>query len=157
MSKDARQTAMRGTIVMAAMLAGGVLSGCAARHPVVAPIPVVATQPPAPSVAPTPSAAGAHAARIVRAPGRARSATPERRKAVTPAQREKSAPPPGPTPDRAGAERLRREGLEQLVAGVQDRAVALLDRAAGLDPGNAAIARDLARARRVQATVRARH
>jgi hypothetical protein len=38
-------------------------------------------------------------------------------------------------------------------AGSIDRAVTLLSQAASLDPGNAAIAADLSRARRIQATV----
>ncbi len=51
------------------------------------------------------------------------------------------------------AQNLRRRGLEQMSAGSIDRAVTLLSQAASLDPNNAAIAADLARARRIQATV----
>jgi hypothetical protein len=87
-----------------------------------------------------------------------------------PAPRPHTAPPPGPpvvapTPaprpapaaNPALAARLRGQGLAAMNAGAIDRAVSLLGRAAALDPGNAAIRADLARARRVQSTVRARH
>lgn len=68
-------------------------------------------------------------------------------------------PPPTATPSsdsparRRQAQDLRRRGLEQMSAGSIDRAVTLLSQAASLDPGNAAIAADLSRARRIQATV----
>lgn len=56
----------------------------------------------------------------------------------------------------AQAARLRGQGLAALNAGQVNRAVALLRQALALDPGNAAIRADLARAQRVQSTVRSR-
>lgn len=56
----------------------------------------------------------------------------------------------------AAARQLRTAGLAALNQGNVDRAVGLLRRASQLDPGNAVIARDLARAERIAATVRAR-
>jgi LysM repeat protein len=56
----------------------------------------------------------------------------------------------------AAARQLRTAGLAALNQGNVDRAVGLLRRAAQLDPGNPAMARDLARAERIAATVRAR-
>lgn len=56
----------------------------------------------------------------------------------------------------AAARQLRTAGLAALNQGNVDRAVGLLSRAAQLDPGNTMVARDLARARRIAATVRAR-
>ncbi|MDB5678415.1 LysM domain-containing protein [Sphingomonas bacterium] len=56
----------------------------------------------------------------------------------------------------AAARQLRTAGLAALNQGNVDRAVGLLRRAAQLDPGNALIARDLGRAERIAATVRAR-
>jgi len=57
---------------------------------------------------------------------------------------------------REEAQRLRAQGLAQMSAGSIDRAVTLLSQAASLDPESRAIAGDLARARRIQATVRSR-
>ncbi|WP_442678508.1 LysM peptidoglycan-binding domain-containing protein [Sphingomonas sp. ASY06-1R] len=76
----------------------------------------------------------------------------------TPPRQGQVSPPPTATPTDSPARRrqaqdLRRRGLEQMSAGSIDRAVTLLSQAASLDPGNAAIAADLARARRIQATV----
>lgn len=56
----------------------------------------------------------------------------------------------------AAASQARSAGLAALNAGRPAQAVGLLSRAASLDPGNAAIARDLARARRIAATVGSR-
>jgi Flp pilus assembly protein TadD len=76
------------------------------------------------------------------------------------APRPKPAPPRAATPKPAGnpaaARQARAAGLAALNQGNVDRAIALLGRAAQLDPGNALIERDLARARRIAATVRAR-
>lgn len=58
--------------------------------------------------------------------------------------------------DPAGALRLRRQGLERMTAGQINVAVDRLGRAQRLDPDNKAIAADLARARRIQGTVRTR-
>lgn len=54
---------------------------------------------------------------------------------------------------RQQAHMLRRQGLEQMSAGAIDRAVTLLSQANSLDPEDGAISGDLARARRIQATV----
>lgn len=59
--------------------------------------------------------------------------------------------------DRAGAKRAQAAGLTALNQGRVAEAVSQLRRAAALDPGNAAISRDLARAERIAATVRARN
>ena len=61
-----------------------------------------------------------------------------------------------PVANPAVARQLRAVGLAALNQGKIDRAVGLLRRAATLDPGNPLIARDLERAERIAATVRAR-
>lgn len=66
------------------------------------------------------------------------------------------APAPAPKANPAAAQQARAAGLAALNAGGVWRAVGLLRRAAALDPGNPAIARDLARAERIAATVKAR-
>jgi hypothetical protein len=95
-------------------------------------------------------------------PGRVRSpervAPPTRRAAPTapqaaPARSEQAARPAAPRVDHGRAQRLRQQGLEQMSAGSIDRAVQLLSQAAVLDPTNGAIAGELARARRIQATI----
>ena len=97
---------------------------------------------------------------IILIPGRAREARHVAPRRVAPPPRTPVAPsavpaaPPEPPVHRDQAQTLRRQGLEQMSAGSIDRAVTLLSQAASLDPGNAAIAADLARARRIQATVR---
>jgi len=55
------------------------------------------------------------------------------------------------------ARQLRAAGLAALNQGRIDRAVALLGRAAALDPGNPLIARDLSRAQRIAETVKTHH
>lgn len=67
------------------------------------------------------------------------------------------APVQVPRANPAAAQRLRRAGLESMSAGRIDLAVARLEQASRLDPGNGAIAGDLARARRIQATIRQRN
>lgn len=69
-----------------------------------------------------------------------------------PASRKPAAPAANP----AAARQARTGGLAALNQGNVARAVALLRRAAALDPANPLIARDLARAERIAATVRAR-
>lgn len=64
--------------------------------------------------------------------------------------------PAAPAVNPAAARQLRTAGLAALNQGNVTRAVGLLRRAAAADPGNALIARDLARAERIAATVRAR-
>lgn len=64
--------------------------------------------------------------------------------------------PTAPTPNRVAARQARATGLAALNSGNVVRAVGLLRRAAALDPGNPVIARDLTRAERIAATVKAR-
>lgn len=61
-----------------------------------------------------------------------------------------------PVANPAAARSARAAGLAALNGGDVNRAVGLLRRAAALEPGNPLIARDLARAERIAATVRAR-
>lgn len=84
-------------------------------------------------------------------PAAPRSTTP------TPSRPEPATAPAAPQGDPAAARRMRRGGLESMSAGRIDQAVARLSRAAQLDPGDAAIAADLARARRIQSAVRGRN
>jgi hypothetical protein len=109
------------------------------------------------------------AGQLLRIPGEPQRvealARPERHAAEAP-PRPKAAPAPhaaivSPPParsaaDPAAARRARSSGLAALNEGNPARAVGLLSRAAALDPGNPAIARDLERAQRINATVRAR-
>jgi hypothetical protein len=72
-----------------------------------------------------------------------------------------TAPTPAPAPAKpvanpAAAQRARSAGLAALNRGAVKQAVGLLQRAHALDPGNAVILRDLQRAQRIAATVRAR-
>lgn len=70
-----------------------------------------------------------------------------------------TAAPAAPTRSSANAAaalQARSAGLAALNGGQPGRAVSLLSRAATLDPGNAVIARDLARARRIAATVKSK-
>jgi hypothetical protein len=74
----------------------------------------------------------------------------------------KPAPPPAagpaaPTANPALARQLRGAGLVALNQGKIEHAVALLGRAAALDPGNPLIARDLSRAQRIARTVQTHH
>jgi hypothetical protein len=80
--------------------------------------------------------------------------------AVTPRPKP-AAPTPAPVPAKpvanpAAAQRARSAGLAALNRGAVKQAVGLLQRAHALDPGNAVILRDLQRAERIAATVRAR-
>ena len=83
---------------------------------------------------------------------RSPSAAPE-----APAAASKAKAPAAAKVDRAGAKRAQAAGLTALNLGRVTEAVAQLRRAAALDPGNAAIGRDLARAERIAATVKARN
>ncbi len=80
------------------------------------------------------------------------SAAPE-----APAAASKAKAPAAAKVDRAGAKRAHAAGLTALNQGRVAEAVTQLRRAAALDPGNAAIGRDLERAERIAATVRARN
>jgi hypothetical protein len=68
----------------------------------------------------------------------------------------KPAAPTQPIGNPSAARQARAAGLAALNQGKVAQAVALLRRAASLDPGNALIQRDLQRAQRIAATVRAR-
>lgn len=87
---------------------------------------------------------------------------PERPSRSTPAATPKTrpanpAPPPAkPAANPAAAQRARSAGLAALNRGAVKEAVMQLQRAHALDPGNAMILRDLQRAQRIAATVRAR-
>ncbi len=109
------------------------------------------------------------AGQVIRIPGTApRPAPPPRsdapnRPSPSPSSPAASKPRPAPAPaptkpaaNPAAARQARAAGLAQLNQGNVNRAVALLRRAAVLDPGNPVIARDLQRAERIAATVRAR-
>lgn len=74
-----------------------------------------------------------------------------------PAAKPPAATKPAPrTANPAAARQLRTAGLAALNSGKVAQAVTLLRRAAAADPGNPLVARDLARAERIAATVRAR-
>jgi pyruvate/2-oxoglutarate dehydrogenase complex dihydrolipoamide acyltransferase (E2) component len=81
---------------------------------------------------------------------------PRAKAAPAPRAAEAAAPAAQQRVDAAAAQRARSAGLAALNEGQPARAVGLLSRAAALDPGNAAIARDLQRAQRISATVQAR-
>lgn len=109
--------------------------------------------------------AAGHILRIPGAPPRPKpQPAPERpaRPAATAPARPKpaaSAPasvPAKPVANPAAAQRARSAGLAALNRGAVKQAVGLLQRAHALDPGNAVILRDLQRAQRIAATVRAR-
>lgn len=80
--------------------------------------------------------------------------TPRKAAAATAAARAPATSGPQRNPTRAA--QLRASALEQMNLGAIDKAVGLLGRAQTMDPGNPAIQRDLDRARRIQANVRAR-
>jgi hypothetical protein len=103
----------------------------------------------------------------IRIPGSAARAEPIRRApvpqrpapppaVVTPAKPPSKPAAPRSTANPAAARQLRGAGLAALNQGNVQRAIGLLRRAAAADPGNPVIARDLARAERIAATVRAR-
>lgn len=73
-----------------------------------------------------------------------------------PAKPKPSPPAARPTGNPAAAQRARAAGLSALNRGAVAQAIAQLERAQALDPGNAQIQRDLQRARRIAATVKAR-
>lgn len=91
-----------------------------------------------------------------RATPRATTPAPATPRAKAPPAPAAAAPAPRPAANPAAAQQARSAGLAALNQGNVTNAVAMLRRAAALDPGNAAIARDLARAERIAATVRAR-
>jgi len=97
------------------------------------------------------------AAPVPRTPVRSGAPAPTTPRAKSPGTAATPAPAPRSTPaNPAAAGQARSAGLAALNQGNVASAVALLRRAVALDPGNPAIARDLARAERIAATVRAR-
>lgn len=104
------------------------------------------------------------AGQTLRIPGK--KPAPVRRPAApapAPAPPPRAAPPraaataaPAIRSDPAAARQLRTQGLAALNKGSATRAVQLLRRALTLDPANAVIKADLARAERIEATVRSR-
>jgi hypothetical protein len=97
------------------------------------------------------------AAPVRRPEPRPTPAAPSARPRPAPARPAAAAPAPAAATANPGAARqARTAGLAALNQGNVARAVGLLRRAAALDPGNPLIARDLARAERIAATVRAR-
>jgi pyruvate/2-oxoglutarate dehydrogenase complex dihydrolipoamide acyltransferase (E2) component len=110
----------------------------------------------------TPSAlAAGQAIRIPGTPPRPKvQPAPERPSRSAPAPKPRPATP-APAPAKpatnpAAAQRARSAGLAALNRGAVNEAVTQLQRAHALDPGNAMILRDLQRAQRIAATVRAR-
>src|SRR5690554_1173581 len=101
---------------------------------------------------------------VIQIPGQPVRAENDRRPATTPTNRTARTPAASPASpaaatrapaiDTAGAQRARTAGLAALNKGHVANAVAQLQRAAALDPGNDSIARDLARAQRIASTVR---
>ncbi|MDO7842511.1 LysM peptidoglycan-binding domain-containing protein [Sphingomonas immobilis] len=75
--------------------------------------------------------------------------------AVAPKPKSVAPKPVAPAANPAAARAARTAGLAALNQGQVTRAVALLRRAAALDPANPVIAKDLARAQRIAATVKA--
>ncbi len=107
----------------------------------------------------------AEVGQTIQIPGEPRAAAAPRRRsqseealiqnslgASKPAARPAPSPPPSPLASRdpGKARQLRASALELLNRGTVDRAVALLEQALRLDPGNALISKDLARAKRLQ-------
>lgn len=107
-----------------------------------------------PGTPPRPPAPRPEPAKPAPTPAKPRPAAPDK-PAPKPTSPTATAPA-RPAANPAAAQRARAAGLAALNAGNVNAALAQLRRAAALDPGNAVIARDLARAERIAATVRAR-
>ncbi|QYE35388.1 LysM peptidoglycan-binding domain-containing protein [Polymorphobacter sp. PAMC 29334] len=108
-----------------------------------------------------PSSAGA--GQVIQVPGTAPVRAAPR--IVKPAPSDSASAPATATPERgpggsptaadiASANRLRGAGLDEMARGSIDKAVGLLERASALNPQDGAIQGDLARARKIQATLR---
>jgi hypothetical protein len=103
---------------------------------------------------------------VLQIPGRRRLTPPVAKKPAPPALKKPpvtvakpTAPKPAPAPpagDAARAAKLRGQGLAALNAGAINRAVALLRQALSFNPGSALIKGDLARALRIQSTLKGR-
>lgn len=94
--------------------------------------------------------------RRVEKPAEPQAAPARPKPAATAARPTTPAPTGAPRNNSAAARQARSAGLAALNEGNPARAVGLLSRAAALDPGNPVIARDLQRAQRINATVKAR-
>lgn len=94
--------------------------------------------------------------RRVEKPAEPQPAAPRPKAAPAPRAAVAAPPSSGSPVNSLAARQARSAGLTALNEGNPARAVGLLSRAATLDPGNAAIARDLQRAQRINATVKAR-
>lgn len=97
---------------------------------------------------------------VLRIPGQPPRAAPAPRASAASPSTSRKAPAKPAVPaaaNAAGAKRAHAAGLAALHQGRVSEAVSQLRRAAALAPGNAAIGRDLARAERIAATVRARN
>lgn len=99
--------------------------------------------------------------RVLMIPGvEKKPAPPAPLRKTLPAPPPKVAPAPSPTADpvraKARARELRSQALQNMNRGAIDAAVALLRQALQLDPENFLIQNDMARALRIQATLRAR-
>jgi hypothetical protein len=128
------------------------LAGCATAPKT--PKPVAA---PAPVVAPALTPGFGEMKPIPDPEPPARPAPAPRTTAPKPAATARPAPKPAaPTADAGRAAQLRGQGLESLNRGAIDRAVALLQQAKALDPGNLLIQRDLERALRIGRAVKAK-
>jgi hypothetical protein len=121
-----------------------------------------ASAPPAPKPSITPAAAAAAAAQPKPAAGVMQpipNPEPQASPAPHPSRRAEPSPRPAAKPepprrDTARAAQLRAQGLEDLNRGAVDRAIAALQQAKSLDPGNALIQRDLERAQRIGRAVK---
>jgi len=89
-------------------------------------------------------------------PKRAAAPAPRKPAAAAAAAPVTATAPVAPARNPAQASQLRATALEHMSKGAIDNAITLLRKAAALDPGNLLIRRDLERALRIQATVRAR-
>ena len=106
------------------------------------------------------------AGQTLRIPGTRQAPAPRTATSAPPTPSAPSAPraqppkqavaPPAARSNPAAARQLRTQGLAALNKGSATRAVQLLRRASALDPANAVIKADLARAERIEATVRSR-
>ncbi|MDD3836747.1 MAG: LysM peptidoglycan-binding domain-containing protein [Phenylobacterium sp.] len=90
-----------------------------------------------------------HVIQIPRAPKPAQATA----KPKPPAPTARATAPSAPAKDPARAAKLRAAGLDELNRGAPAKALSLLQQALAADPGNAAIERDLARAKRIHASV----
>jgi hypothetical protein len=106
------------------------------------------------------------AGRLIQIPGTVHVEAPAPKPVEKPAPQPVAAPPPPPPPpppappppppDPVRANKLRTAGLAAMSKGAIDHAVVLLQQAQQADPASALVARDLGRARKIQAAVHRR-